>query len=189
MAGVVGLTIRTVVEAPTASCEGPNFRTPASMVQPASLLAASMVQDRPASVGRGSLTVTAKAFATPVLVTSTSKAISSVALTSGSTGVFVIVTAGQLTMIDAEPVLFVRSEAGSLVEDAVALLGSSWQSSASVSPETFTVRTAPAARSPNEQLRTPPVIEQPWVWVVHTIPAGSVSVRVDGAGDARRRCW
>ena len=60
---------------------------------------------------------------------------------------------------------------------------------ASVSPETFTVRTAPAPRSPNEQVRTPPVIEQPAVWVVHTIPAGSVSLEGRRRGRCPGRCW
>src|SRR5947209_154509 len=74
VAPVVGLTMWTCVVAPEGRSVGPKLRTPAGVVQPGSVLvgSGSIVQLRPALVGRLSLTVTPVAAPAPVLVTVTS---------------------------------------------------------------------------------------------------------------------
>jgi hypothetical protein len=71
VAAVVGDVRWTLTVTPDASVAGPYFRTPAWIVQPGSLFAASMVQLVPAEVGSVSLTVALNAEPAPLFVTET----------------------------------------------------------------------------------------------------------------------
>src|SRR6266704_2302405 len=69
VAGVVDEVMWTWTEAPGARSAGPKCRTPAVMVQVPVVVPASMLQLRPALVGRVSETATFRAVPAPVLVT------------------------------------------------------------------------------------------------------------------------
>src|SRR6187431_130339 len=92
--------------------------------------------------------------------------------------VFTTEMSGQRTRMLALDWLLPVFEAGSFVAATVAVFGRVLQSAASVRPVTWTTSDAPAARSPNEQVRTLPAMEQSALSSDQLMPAGSGSLSV-----------
>src|SRR5438093_228073 len=145
VAEVVPEVMCTVKEAPGARSTGPQDRTPAAMAQEGSV-ELSMDQLSPASVGRGSDTVTLRAVPAPELVTVMANPMGSPAETEGSSAVLAMSMEAHSTVTEAEEELSPRLPDGSLVELPEAVLKMVVQSWAVVGEVTWTWEEAPARR-------------------------------------------